>query len=333
MEHEIEVEVFRAGDYGARGAYCEDDLKQIAADYSADVHEAPVTIDHHQEGPALGWVSGLKRVGDVLVARLKGLSAEFLEKLRSGEFKKRSVELYRSIEATGRPYLRAVTFLGAGATVVKGLADPVFSESEELVGIEFDEKIPPAETRQTATQAADAAAGETQPCTEDARGGDFCEAPEESVASAASASEAEPGREGTQAFAETDPAVEEFCATLRTQGRLLPAWEDKGLSRFLGALDDAAAVRFSEAPNAPTLTARGWFREFLEALPPQVPMGEAAPGAGSLPESEPGAFPENWRGVRVDGESVALHGRVCRFRQEHPAATYAEALSAVVTNC
>ena len=50
--NEIELEVFRVGDYGDKGAFSEDDLDRIAADYDPAVHEAPVTIDHQQAGTA-----------------------------------------------------------------------------------------------------------------------------------------------------------------------------------------------------------------------------------------------------------------------------------------
>lgn len=140
---EIEVEVFRAGDYGERGVYTEDDLTAIAVDYAADAHEAPVTIDHAQNGPAHGWVSGLKCLGGRLIASLSRLSPNLAEALRSGSFRKRSIELYRQFEKTGRPYLKAVSFLGAAAPAVKGLADPIFADpGADTQTIIFEEDPP-----------------------------------------------------------------------------------------------------------------------------------------------------------------------------------------------
>ncbi|MFW5864375.1 MAG: hypothetical protein ACOCVT_02880 [bacterium] len=134
MDKEMEVEVFRAGDYGSRGKFSEEDLDRIVEDYDPATHEAPVTVDHQQDGPAFGWVRGLRRVGNKLLARLGGLDAEFRKKLETGAFKKRSIEMYRKLEDTGRPYLKALSFLGAASPVVKGLADPVFSEDYEAPG-------------------------------------------------------------------------------------------------------------------------------------------------------------------------------------------------------
>jgi hypothetical protein len=133
---EIQLEVFRTGDYGPKGVYTEQDLETIASDYNPADHEAPVTLDHEQKGPAHGWVSALRRTGDRLVATLTRLSPTLAEALRSGAFKKRSIELYRQFDATGRPYFKALTFLGAGTPEVKGLADPHFAA--EIDVLRFD---------------------------------------------------------------------------------------------------------------------------------------------------------------------------------------------------
>ena len=63
----VEMEIFRCGDYGPKGSYTEADLDAIASDYSPEVHEAPLTADDAQSGPALGWVAGVRRAGDRLV--------------------------------------------------------------------------------------------------------------------------------------------------------------------------------------------------------------------------------------------------------------------------
>ena len=136
----LDLEVFRAGDHGERGQWGEEVLEQIAADYDPALHEAPVTVDHAQSGPALGWVEGLRRAGDVLIARLRSLDPGFAALIRRGAFKKRSVELYPTLRETGRPYLRAVSFLGACPPAVKGLADVTFAECDgDPLEIPFDE--------------------------------------------------------------------------------------------------------------------------------------------------------------------------------------------------
>ncbi len=118
------VEVFRKGDYGERGNYSESDLDAIAAAYDPSAHEAPVTVDHDSGGPAMGWVKALRVKAGSLFADMDLLPG-FAQKVRDGEFKKRSIELYREPKS-----VRAITWLGAAPPVVKGMQDAVFSENE-----------------------------------------------------------------------------------------------------------------------------------------------------------------------------------------------------------
>lgn len=134
----LDIEVFRAGDYGAKGQYDETALDAIAGRYDPARHEAPVTLDHAQTGAAHGWVERVWRVGDRLVARIGRLSGELREALRTGAYRKRSIELYRAFGEEGGPYLKAVAFLGAAAPEVKGLADPVFADSAECVAFHIE---------------------------------------------------------------------------------------------------------------------------------------------------------------------------------------------------
>lgn len=134
----LEVEVFRTGSYGAKGTYTVEDLESLAADYSPEQHEAPVTLDHQSTGPAEGWVASLRRTGDKLLATLTKLSPKLRTLISSGAYKKRSVELYRDFNQTGKPHLKAISFLGAATPEVKGLADPIFSGEQSLT-ISFDD--------------------------------------------------------------------------------------------------------------------------------------------------------------------------------------------------
>lgn len=136
----LELEVFRSGDYGPKGVYTEAELDALARDYDAAEHEAPVTLDHAQSGPAHGWVSGLRRLGDRLLATVTRISPVLAAAIRTHAFRKRSIELYRQNARTRRPYLKAVTFLGAAAPEVKGLADPIFA-ADAPETVEFSESI------------------------------------------------------------------------------------------------------------------------------------------------------------------------------------------------
>lgn len=337
LTHELEVEVFRAGDYGEKGSYTSDDLDALVSDYDTQLHEAPVTIDHHQSGPAFGWVRSLRRAGDLLIARLKNLDQQFRDLLKQGAFKKRSIELYRHFQQTGRPYLRAVSFLGARIPEVKGLADPIFHDSGEFVEIEFSE---PGETTSEADQP-DA----TQ-----------CDQEPEAATAVAMASE-DTARMATQQMAETDTALQQlqhekeraeheldalrraqrrtqlqsFCQTLKQQGKLLPAWEKLGIVDFLEALDvlhvqqGSAGIHFGEG-DEPT-TPLEWFKAFLASLPPLVPLGEVARD-DALRTRRDAALPQPTPQAPVSRSSVELHRKALAFQEQNPGLSYVDALKA-----
>ena len=61
------IEIFRAGRY-PQGEFTELDLEIIANSYDPKVHEAPITLDHKDDGPAFGWIGAVRRVGDKLIA-------------------------------------------------------------------------------------------------------------------------------------------------------------------------------------------------------------------------------------------------------------------------
>ncbi len=198
MPETIEVEVFRAGDYGPKGRWGEEELERLAADYDPALHEAPVTVDHAQAGPALGWVEAVRRVGDRLVARLRLTSARLMELIRGEGFKKRSVEIYPALRETGRPYLRAVSFLGAAAPEVKGLADPALEGVAEPAPL-FNEDEPAHEAFELAAAEPEGAeAGERRP-------------------------------EAARWFTE-------LAGRLRREGRWDPAWGELGIEPFCAAL-------------------------------------------------------------------------------------------------
>lgn len=152
------MEVFRAGDYGDRGCFSEQELQTIASRYSADKHHAPCTIDHEKRGPAYGWVKSVFARGRSLFA-VPEVLPEFAEAIKKRQFPKRSVEFYSEFGEEGGRYLKRLTFLGAKIPEVKGMADPEFAEGASTV-IEFD-----------AAEGADASFEEEPPHPADAKHG------------------------------------------------------------------------------------------------------------------------------------------------------------------
>ncbi len=117
------IEIFRAGDYGERGNWTQDDLDQVAAAYDPRKQSAPVVLGHPaDDAPAYGWVKRLRRAGQSLWAQLEKVDPALEALLRAGRFAQRSVALYKRFPLTGGPYLRHVGFLGATPPAVKGLA-------------------------------------------------------------------------------------------------------------------------------------------------------------------------------------------------------------------
>jgi len=124
-------EVFKAGKY-PQGAFSQSDVEALAKNYDTTFCEAPVTLDHEQKGPAYGWVSGLKSENGKLKASFRDVADELKDYVQSGKYKKISVEIYRELEGK-KPYLKAVSFLGAAIPQVKGM-DPVeFKEGESEI--------------------------------------------------------------------------------------------------------------------------------------------------------------------------------------------------------
>lgn len=132
-------DVFRAGKY-PQGIFSAKDVETLAANYDPSFCEAPITLDHEQKGPAYGWVSGLKAENGKLKASFRDVAPELKDFVQLGKYKKISVEIYRELEGK-KPYLKAVSFLGAAIPQVKGM-DPVeFKEAESDVYVfEYEEE-------------------------------------------------------------------------------------------------------------------------------------------------------------------------------------------------
>jgi len=97
------------------------DLEDMAADYSTGIEEAALNTDHDSFGPAHGWVAALRVAGDRLQAQFKLVSDELREWLKTGAYRSRSIQMHKPHAETGRAYLTGVALLGAGSPAVKGL--------------------------------------------------------------------------------------------------------------------------------------------------------------------------------------------------------------------
>ncbi len=144
----MKFEIFKAGthtsDKGISKEYTLDDLNFIASNYNPSEDEAPIVIGHPEDNdPAFGWVSSLSVSDDgklIADAPDDKLHPDFLNALKEGRYKKRSISL------TPEGKLRHIGFLGAAKPAVKGLADIQFSSpSSELYEFDLMKEPPSAE--------------------------------------------------------------------------------------------------------------------------------------------------------------------------------------------
>ncbi len=146
-----DVAMFRTGDYGPKGKFTDEDLAELEFSYDPEWLEAPITIDHEQTGPALGWIENIKArdgilYGDFLVSR------ECFDAMQRGAYKRRSIEIYRGVPKDGKKvqYVKACSILGAATPEVKGLPPVKFHEGfAPYEQFEFSEESAPQDGEET----------------------------------------------------------------------------------------------------------------------------------------------------------------------------------------
>ena len=114
------IEVFKTGTHtdssGNERTWSQSDLDKIVASYSAQNEMVPVVLGHPKtDDPAYGWVSAIKREGDILLAKFERLCPEFINWVEKGLYRNISIALGADLS------LRHIGFLGAAAPAVKGL--------------------------------------------------------------------------------------------------------------------------------------------------------------------------------------------------------------------
>ncbi len=258
------VEVFRAGRHtdsqGREREFTAADLDRMVAGYDPAKHEAPAVVGHPKDNaPAYGWVEGLQRAGDLLLAKFKQVAPEFEELVAAGRYKKRSISIYP--DGT----LRHVGFLGAQPPAVKGLKDVSFAADDASTSYEFNEEANSMnELEQLKKQLADEQAarakaeGEAKSYKEQA--------------DKATADFAEAGKKQRRA------EIESFVEAGIKDGKLLPAWKEKGLVEFMVGLTEAGGeYEFSEGKKQ---SPAAWFKDFLSEFSAHPLFKEFTKAAG-----------------------------------------------------
>jgi hypothetical protein len=304
------IEIFKTGAHtdsaGNTRLWTDEDLDAIVNKYNPALHEAPVVIGHPKDNaPAFGWVEGLQRKGSVLYAKLKDLVPEFVEAVKKGLYKKRSISLYPDMT------LRHVGFLGAMPPAVKGLADVAFNESE-TVTIEFNEegghedmgKIEELETKLREKEAALSEFAEKD------------KAKEEEIARLRKELDEESAKQRKTEF-------NSFCEGLMKEGKLTPAMKPAALD-FMEILTGSGEYEFSEGDGKVKAQPVERFKAFLISLPKQVEFSEMAT-KGKAAEHGSRVMSHDFSG-RVDEERLEIHQKAMEF-VEKEGISYRDALN------
>ncbi len=250
------VEVFRAGEQtdsaGNKRAWSPSDLEKIVKNYNAKNHEAPVVVGHPKDNaPAFGWVEELKTDGKTLFAKFKQLIPEFIDAVKRGLYKKRSISLYPDFT------LRHIGFLGAVPPAIKGLADIKFSENDSIT-IEFDSQSNTGKTGDRSKNSFSTQNRESKLMT-------TRKTDRESEISTLKAQLKKEQRKNRLA------EFKEFVNRLHSDGRVVSELQND-IIELMEVMHDAGEYDFSEGRS----TALGKFRDYLEKQPPIVHFGEVA---------------------------------------------------------
>jgi hypothetical protein len=309
-------------------------IDKALASFDVGTHEPPVVVGHpRHDAPAFGWVEGLKKEGDLLMAKFRDVVPEFTEAVKKGLYKKRSAAFYPD----GR--LRHVGFLGATPPAVKGLADVAFAEGE-AASFEFSEEVSrpiealDAEHKNQPDKEANmkfkewfkgvmekvmAEIPDDGPPVPAA--GTFSEADLERAKKEAADEAARKERERVTAeFAEKErrglrdrrrAEISSWCEGMVSQGRLTPALVQFGVPEMLAAFaEKEEAIEFGEAKQKATLHDR--FKALFETeLPKLLEFGEIA---------------TRDRDIGDDGNREKL---IAVFMEKNKEKTYKEAVLAV----
>lgn len=337
------IEIFRAGDYGAKGNWPPEKLALAVANFKTGVWKPPAVLGHPQEdSPAHGWVEDLRLHRDVLEAKFEKATPQFEALVRDGRFPNRSTAFYLDPEGKG-PVVRHVGFLGAVPPEVKGLA-PIQFSGGEFVAIEFNEEddVDPKDI----ASAVDTSVrnffkrlfGEEKPAAATFTQEDVKKLVEEGNKVAldelkALRKEFSDGvkkadeRASTAEAAARGTRFDAFIEGQRTAGKWVPAF-DAHLPALRKLAIEGGSVEFTEGEGEKAKTVKvdslDAMLKFLEAQAAIVPLGELGAQAQRNTNVIEMRFNET-RDLKVDPESVTLNAHAeaiaAELRKQDPKLT------------
>lgn len=319
----MNIAVFRAGEHtdmnGKVKIWTETDLDQIISKYDPSNHEAPAVIGHPAHNtPAWGWVTGLRRVGDTLYAEFGQLDPAFMDMLKAGRFKKRSISLYPDLS------LKHIGFLGAAPPAVKGLPDYAFIADDNETTIEILTKENSIMDMKEFVEALKFWKSEIAEATPEPKKDEtvsFTEADIENAKKEAATAERE---RLTLEFAESAAKTKQEArhATITAEvtqliaaGKAIPAWVKGGLVEFMAGLDAATDIQFAEGAKQNQLD---WFRAFLAGLPKVIEFGEKAKSDGSGTGDPGGKLEAMIAKKRTENKALSYSAAFAEVQLENP---------------
>ena len=337
------IEIFRAGthrdDAGNTHTFTRAQLQEMAASYNAALREAPLTVGHPKDNlPAYGWVQRVyvNEAGNLAIDPHQ-VDPAFAEMVKGGRFKKRSASFYPPgaphNPTPGRWYLRHVAFLGAQPPAVAGLKDIGFAEFGDLTeAVSFSDPASaaapaPATTQPQEHPMSDADKAELERLRAKSKADEEARAKAEAELRAAN-ERAEAAQRQAASFAEKAAAERRagfvsFAEAEIKAGRLLPKDKNTAIAVLETLAAASAPLSFSEGATTTQVTPLemcAWLQGHMSSRTAAVSFGEMAGGA-----HDAAAF--DARG-KSDAE---IDQAARRYQAEHPAVSYAEALTAVTS--
>lgn len=319
------MQIFKTGNQtdssGKEKAWTRDELDAIVKKYDPARHEAPIVIGHPKDNaPAFGWIEALKREGDILYAKAKQLVPEFVEMVKQGRFKKRSMSLYPDLT------LRHVGFLGAMPPAVKGLEDVEFNEAEIIsVETEFEEfqnlnTGGQKEMDEIKELKEKLAAAEKTNADKDRVIQDFSEKNKQENERVKAVEEKNLKLEADKRKLE----FKEFCGKLTDEGNLTPN-QVKFAMEHMEAIHDKGEFEFSEGKK-PILES---FKGFLKTISKQIEFGEAASKGKAAGNEDGKKRASEYDRKNVDPARLEIHKEALEYAEKNKV-SYAAAVTVIM---
>lgn len=314
------TEVFKAGKQtdssGHTRVFTLKDLDHIVNSYDPSKNEAPAVIGHPRtNAPAYGWVEGLKREGDKLLAKFKQVMPEFEKIVQEGRYKKRSIALDENDS------LLHVGFLGAVHPAVKGLKDITFSDEDNIRVYEYSdgENEMPEENIQLSN-----ALEENKKLKEQLTS--YAEAEEQKKTAEYASVEAENKRlKQEMAKIQIEQKRKEFEAFCDENAeRILPRDKPR-VTEFMMALSECGKRTFSDGQEKNLLTE---FQDFLSAKAKELEFSEVTTKAKAATTTTKTKSSE-FSSMKTDDERLEIHEKALTYAAQNKVG-YEEAVTIVI---